>query len=56
MTGDDALQELERYFYETYVDLLDKEIRPLSATVIAYAQQAIRERDVIGQYKFFQAG
>lgn len=45
MTSDDALQELERYFYETYVDLTDKDVRPLSAAVIAYAQQAIRERD-----------
>lgn len=45
MTSNDALQELERYFQQTYVECVDKEVRPLSAAVIQYAIDMIQERD-----------
>ena len=44
MTANDAIQELERYFQQTYVECVDREVRPLSAIVIQYAIEAIRER------------
>lgn len=44
MTAKDAIVELERYFQQTYVECVDREVRPLSASVIRYAIEAIRER------------
>ena len=45
MTANDAIQELERYFQQTYVECVDREVRPLSAGVIRYAIEAIQERN-----------
>lgn len=45
MTANDVIVELERYFQQTYVECVDREVRPLGASVIQYAIEAIRERE-----------
>lgn len=45
VTANDAIVELERYFRQTYVECVDREVSPLSAGVIQYAIEAIQERD-----------
>lgn len=50
MTANDAIQELERYFQQTYVECVDRDVRPLSASVIQYAITTIcnsKKQDIL---------
>lgn len=46
ITSNGAIQELNRYFQQTYVECVDKEVRPLSAAVIQYAIDTIRRENM----------